>query len=97
MLPVEKEDDAEGAPQHGQAHVQHNRRDIAGFLGPWRDELAESVAPQILVDGDGDEDGSNDGLVAVDGIGTCDSWQGGDLDTGASVANDDNNLERGSE
>lgn len=87
------EQETEGAPQHRQAHVQHNGRNIAGCLSPRRDELAETVAPDVLVDRDGDEDRSDDGLVAIDGVCTRDSGQGCNLNTGASVTNKDDCLE----
>lgn len=37
--------------------------------GPWGDELAEAVIPDVLVDGDGNKDGASDGLVAVECVG----------------------------
>ena len=37
--------------------------------GPWGDELAEAVTPDLLVDSDGSKDGASDGLVAVDCVG----------------------------
>ncbi len=91
-LSVEPEQDAKRAPQRGQAHVQHDRRDVAVRDDPWRYELAEAVAPQVLVDGDGDKYRARDRLVRVDGIGGSDTGDGGDLDARAGVANDDDDL-----
>lgn len=88
-LPVEPEQDAEGAPQRRERHVEHDRWDVARADDPRCHELGEPVAPEVLVDGDGDEDAAGDGLVRVDGIGGGDAGDGGDLDTGARVADDD--------
>ena len=86
------EQDAKGAPQKDEGHVQHYGRDIAVRDDPGRDELAEAIAPQVLVDGDGDEDAAGHGLVAVHGICRGDGWDGGDLDTGTCVSDDDDDL-----
>jgi len=91
-LAAEPEQHAEQAPQRDERHVGHDGWDVAGLDGPGGDELAEAVAPDVLVDGDGDEDGAGDGLVAVDGVGGGDGGESGDLDTGAGVTDDDNHL-----
>ena len=62
------EQDAKRAPQEDKRHVQHDGRDEAAGNGPWCDEFAKAVAPEVLVDSDGDEDGAGDGPVAVDGV-----------------------------
>ena len=75
--------------QERQAHVRHDRWQEPGLLDPRADELGETVAPEVLVDGDGDEDGTGDGFVAVDGVGADDGGDGSDLDSGAGEADDD--------
>lgn len=87
------EENTERAPQKDERHVQHDGRDEAARNGPRRDELAEPVAPDVLVDGDGDENGAGDGFVAVNSIGGGDGRDGGDLDAGTGVANNDDGLE----
>jgi hypothetical protein len=62
-LAVVPEQNTEGTPKCGEAHIQHNRRNIAIRDDLWRDELAKTVSPEILVDSDSDEDGACDGLV----------------------------------
>ena len=75
-----------------QTHVHHDGPDEADVLGPGGDELGEAVAPEVLVDGDGDEDAAGDGLVAVDAVGAADRGDGGDLDADQRVADDDDCL-----
>jgi hypothetical protein len=56
---------------------QQKMRDMLSIMGgmkpvlhgPWGDELAEAVTPDVLVDSDGSKDGARDGLVAVDCVG----------------------------
>jgi hypothetical protein len=91
-LAVEPEQDGKRAPQGRERHVEHDGRDVAGADDPGCDELAEAVAPQVLVDRDGDEDRARNGLVRVDGVGGRDAGDGGDLDAGAGVADDDDDL-----
>lgn len=67
-LADEEEQDGKRAPQEDEAHVGHDGRDKASFDGPGRDELGEAVAPDVLVDRDGDHDGTGDGLVTIDGV-----------------------------
>lgn len=83
------EHDTEETPQGDERHVGHDRRDEAGLDGPRCDELGEAVTPNILVDGDGDEDAAGNGFVGVDGVGGGDGGQGSDLDTSAGVAEPD--------
>ena len=92
-LADEKEQDAKAAPQEDQRHVEHDRRDEAGADGPRRDELAEAVAPHVLVDRNCDEDRAGYGLVRVDRVRRGDGRDRGDLDARAGVADDDNYLE----
>jgi len=84
-LTIEVKDNATCTPQENQRHVQHNRRHIASTDDPWRDELAETVAPHVLVDCDGHEDAARNGLVAVDAVCGRDGGYGGDLDASACV------------
>lgn len=85
-LTPEVKGDAKQAPQCEEAHVQHNGREIAILLYPRRDELAKSVAPDVLVDGDGDKERAGYGLVAVDSVGTGNGGERRDLNPGSSVA-----------
>lgn len=87
-LPIVPKQHAKKTPQRNKAHVGHDGRHVAAADDPGRDELAEAVAPDVLVDGDGDEDGAADGLVRVDGVGAGDGGEGGDLDAGAGEADD---------
>ena len=57
-LAEEPEDDARQAPYDQQGHVRHDGRDVAALDGPWRDELREAVAPDVLVHRDSDKDGA---------------------------------------
>ena len=88
------EQDAKRAPQEDERHVQHDGRDEAIGNGPWGDELAEAVTPNVLVNSDGDEDGAGDRLVAVNCIGGGDGGDGGDLNTSAGIADDNNGLQK---
>ena len=91
-LPLKPKKNPERTPQRRKTHVRHDRRDVAILLGPGRNELAEAVAPEILVDGDADEDAASCRFVAVDGVGGGNGGESGDLDTGAGPANDHNRL-----
>ena len=65
-LTIEPEDNS-GATEEGyQGHVGHDWWDVSGLDDPGRDELRESISPNVLVDGDGNEDGTGDGLVRID-------------------------------
>lgn len=68
-LPIIVERNRTETPQHRQAHIQHDRFDKTAFFAPRRDELAKSVAPDVLVHRDGDEQETCDRLIAIDGIG----------------------------
>ncbi len=59
------------APQEDQAHIQHDRRDIPISNDPRRDEFAEAISPNVLVDRNRHEDAACNWLVAVDGVGGC--------------------------
>ncbi|EEP78143.1 predicted protein [Uncinocarpus reesii 1704] len=86
--------DSKRAPQYGQAHVHHNGRDKAMPHRPRGDELADAVAPEVLVHSDGNKDTSRNRLIAVDGIGADNGGDGSNLDTCACVADDDYCLKR---
>lgn len=73
-LPVIPEDDAAGTPQDTQRHVRHDRRDVPALDDPGCDKLRETIPPQVLVDGDGHEDGTGHWFVRVDRIGRADGW-----------------------
>jgi hypothetical protein len=62
-LPPKPKHNPERTPQRNQRHVRHDRRNIPRARAPRRDELAEAVAPEVFVDGDGHEYGAADGLV----------------------------------
>ena len=94
-LAPEVEEDAKAAPEEDERHVQHDGRQETASNGPRRDEFRKSIAPDVLVDRDGDEDGAGDGLVAVDRVRGGDGGDGSDLDPGAGVADDDDDLEVG--
>ncbi len=54
-LSEEPENDARQTPESNQAHVRHDGGNISALDRPGGDEFGESVAPDILVDGDGHE------------------------------------------
>jgi hypothetical protein len=83
------EQNAEQTPKQDKRGVGHDGWNVPVGDDPGGDELAEAVAPHVLVDGDGDEQAAGDGLVRVDGVGADHAGQGGDLDAGARVANED--------
>lgn len=93
-LPIEVKEHATRAKRKSQTHVQHNRPNKTDLLCPRRDELAEAIAPDVLIDGNSDEDAAGDGLVRVNAIGAADGGDGGDLDAGAGIANYHDSLDR---
>ena len=93
LLANEPEKYTEQRPQRDQAHVQHDGRDISTTDDPRRDEFRKAVSPKILVHCDAHKDGTRHRFVRVNGVCRSDGWESGDLDTGASIANYDNNLD----
>ena len=91
-LPAKPKHDPKKTPQRNEAHVRHDGRHVTLGDDPGRDEFGEAVAPDVFVDGDADEDGAADGLVAVDGVGGGDGGEGSYLDAGAGEADDYNCL-----
>ena len=91
-LPVEEKQDPKRTPEGDQAHVGHDGWQVATGNDPWCDEFRESVAPDILVDGDADEHAARDGFVAVHSVGGCNGGESGNLDTSAGVADNDDDL-----
>ena len=67
-LSVIPENNTRQAPENNQAHIRHDRGDIAALDDPWSDELRETVAPDVLVDCDGDKDRACDRLVGIDRV-----------------------------
>ena len=93
LLTEKVEEDAKRAPQEDERHIQHDGRNKSVGDGPWGDELAETVAPDVLVDSDSNEDGASDRLVAVNCVGGGDGRDGGNLDSSASVAHNNDGLQ----
>jgi len=91
-LAIKPENYPTQAPKSNQTHVRHNRRDKSILHRPRSNELGESIAPNVLVDSDGDENGPCDRFVGIDGICRGYSWEGGNLDSSASVADDYDDL-----
>lgn len=85
-LPKKPKDNPTTTPQRNQTHIRHDGWDVPALFDPGRNELAEAVAPDVLIDCDGDEDGACDWFVGVDCVGGGDGGEGCDLDTGAGVA-----------
>jgi len=56
LLAIEVERDGAETPQCCQGHVQHDRLDEPALFYPRSDELAEAIAPEVLVDSDGHHD-----------------------------------------
>jgi len=67
-LAEKPEDDTSRAPQGNQTHVRHDGWDIATLDDPGGDELAESIAPDVLIDSDGHENRTGYGFVGVNGV-----------------------------
>jgi len=88
-LAAEVKDDSEQTEEQHERTVGHDGRNVAVLGDPVVDKHRESVTPDVLVDGDGDEQAAGDGLVTVDGVGRDHGGQSGDLDAGARVADDD--------
>ena len=91
-LPEEEEQDSERAPECDQGHVGHDGWHVSAGNDPRRDEFGKPVTPDVLIDGDTDEHTAGDGFVAVDGVGGGDGGESCNLDTSASIADDDNRL-----
>lgn len=91
-LSLPPEQHSKATPQQHQAPVGHDGRHVSGLHGPSGDELGEAIAPDVLVNGDGDEEGTRDGLVRVDSVRGHDGRNGSDLDAGGREADDDNHL-----
>ena len=91
-LSKEIKDDSTCTEQEYQTHVGHDRWDEASGDGPWCDELGETVAPDVLINGNGDHDRAGNRLIAVDGISGRNGRYGGDLNTRTGVADDDDGL-----
>jgi hypothetical protein len=62
-FPVKPEHNAEQAPKESQGHIRHDGRNVSVCNDPWGDEFAETITPDVLVDGDGDEDASGHRLI----------------------------------
>jgi len=67
-LSIEPEDDSGTTEEGDQGHVCHDGWDVSGLDDPGRDELRKSISPNILVDRDGNKDGTGDGLVGIDRV-----------------------------
>lgn len=94
LLAEKEEDDTERAPQENQRHVGHDWWDESSRNRPWRNELGESVTPNVLVHSNGDHDRSCYRFVAVDSV-CCDNGRNGsNLNTSTGVADYDNWLFR---
>jgi len=85
-LPKVPKHNAHEAEERNEGRVGHDGRHVAALLAPGGDELGEAVAPDVLVDRDGHEDGARNGLVGIDRVGGGDCGQGGNLDARAGVA-----------
>lgn len=85
-LAVVVEDDAAQAPKKDERAVGHDGRNVSRLLNPWRDELGETVSPDVLIDRDGYHERAGNGLVRVDGVGVDDTGQSGDLNASACVS-----------
>lgn len=75
-------------------YIRIGKLTITGFDGPWGDEAGETVSPDVLVDGDGNEERACDRLVRVNGVGRDNGRKGGDLETSGTESKDDDGLPR---
>lgn len=86
------EQNPEQTPQGDQRHVGQNGRDVSVGQNPRRDELSKAVTPEVLVDGDGNKDGSGHRFVRINGVCGRNGWEGSHLDASAGEADDDDDL-----
>ena len=91
-LAKEVDQNTKTTKQEDQTHIQHDRRHISISDDPWGNKIAEAVSPYVLVYSNGDEYAACNRLVAVHRVGGGNCRYGGNLDSGASVANDDDGL-----
>ena len=91
-LSIEPENDTSQAEEKNQAHVRHNWRDISTLDDPRGDKFRESITPNILVDRDGDENRAGHRFVGVDRVCRGNGWEGSNLKSCTSVADDYNYL-----
>jgi hypothetical protein len=94
-LPPKPEYHTTPAEERNERHICHDSWNITRLFGPRRNELRESIAPDIFVHGNSDENSTRDGFVRVDSVCAVDGGEGGDLDASASVPdyNDDLRIE----
>lgn len=85
-LAIVIKDDPTSTEKGCQTHVQHDSGNEATALRPWRNELAQAVAPEVFVHSNGDEDASGNGLVAVDSVRAGDRWKCSYLDSNGGIA-----------
>lgn len=86
------EQDAEETPQQHQRPVCHDRWDKSSFFNPRGDEFGETIAPDVLVDRDSNEQRASDWFVRVYGVGGYDGGDRGDLDAGGTEGDNDDDL-----
>lgn len=91
-LSKEPEDDPSQTPQCYQAHVRHDRRDVATLDSPGCDELAEPVSPNILIDRDCNENRARNWLVRVDTVRRGNRWKCCNLNSCAGIPDDHDDL-----
>jgi len=84
------EQNTKQTPKRNERAVRHDGWDITIRNDPIGNELAESVAPDVLVDCDADKQAARYWLVRVDGVRAGHTRQGCDLDprTGEADNND---------
>ena len=63
FLTIEPEDDSRKTPDRCQTHIGHDWWHVTSFDHPRRNELRETIAPQIFVDCDAHKDGARYRLV----------------------------------
>ena len=54
-LPIIIKRNSTGTKQYSQAHIKHERLNKSTLFTPRGDKLAESIAPEVLIDRDGDK------------------------------------------
>lgn len=65
---------------------------LTHLLNPRCDELGETITPDVLVDSDGDEQGSSNWLVRIDSICANDGRNRGHLHARSTKSNDDDDF-----
>jgi hypothetical protein len=73
-------------------HGQSSGINEVGLMIQYQNLLSKAVSPQVLVHGDGYHERTSDGLVRIYSVSGDHGGKAGDLDSGAGVADDNDDL-----